>query len=150
MKLGELQPLLVEAVESAGYILWGVEYFNQGQHSLLRVYIDKEDGITVDDCAEASRQINAVLEINDPIKGEYTLEVSSPGLERPLFTLEQCQQFVGHHISANAYTPIEGQRNFKGMLLSVENAVLQLETPKKTVEIPWAQIRKAHIVYDEK
>ena len=76
-------------VEALGLKLWGVEHIQNGRYSVLRIFIDNEDTVNLTDCERASRQISAVLDVEDPISGEYTLEVSSPGLERPLFKLDQ-------------------------------------------------------------
>ncbi|MCW8888396.1 MAG: ribosome maturation factor RimP, partial [Gammaproteobacteria bacterium] len=84
-------------------------------------------GITVDNCANVSRQVSAVLDVEDPIHGEYTLEVSSPGVERPLFTLEQFAKFIGQQVDVRLHMPVEGRRHFKGELLSVENDELTIE-----------------------
>ena len=78
--------------------LWGCELVRQGKYSLIRIYIDKESGIDISDCERVSRQVSAVFDVEEPIAGEYTLEVSSPGLERPLFRLSQFQQYVGDEI----------------------------------------------------
>lgn len=78
-----LEQMIRPAVDALGFELVGIEQLSQGRHSMLRIYIDHADGITVDHCAEVSRQVSAVLDVEDPIHGEYTLEVSSPGLERP-------------------------------------------------------------------
>ncbi len=85
----QIQQMLEPTVEALGFDLWGVEYLSQGRHSVLRVYIEHEKGISVDDCAAVSEQVSGVLDVEDPITGEYTLEVSSPGMDRLLFKLEQ-------------------------------------------------------------
>ena len=84
----QIASMLRATVEALGYELWGVEYLSQGRHSVVRVYIDSENGINVDDCASVSEQVGGVLDVEDPIRGEYTLEVSSPGMDRLLFELE--------------------------------------------------------------
>src|SRR5690606_22966564 len=88
-KLTELENMLIRVVEALAYRCWGIEFPSQGRHSLLRVYLDHPDGVSVDACATVSRQASAVLDVEDPISGDYTLEVSAPGMDRPLFTLEQ-------------------------------------------------------------
>jgi len=86
-KVEALQAMLAPAVAAVGFELWGVEFFQQGRHSVLRLFIDGPEGVGVDDCARVSHQASGVLDVEDPIAGEYTLEVSSPGWDRPLFTL---------------------------------------------------------------
>src|SRR5690554_4251416 len=93
-----LQELVAPAVEALGFELWGLEYHSRNRQTLLRIFIDGPDGVTVDDCAAVSRQISAVMDVEDPIAGEYTLEVGSPGLDRPLYTLEQFQRYVGEPV----------------------------------------------------
>ena len=83
----KIEALLEPTIEALGFELWGLEYLSQGRHTLLRLYIDGENGVTVDNCAEVSRHVSGVLDVEDPITGEYTLEVSSPGVDRLLFRL---------------------------------------------------------------
>ena len=97
-KLEQLQDILTPVIEALGYECWGIEYISQGRHSVLRVYIDHENGILIEDCETVSRQLSAVMDVEDPISSEYTLEVSSPGMDRPLFTLEQFAAFVGEQV----------------------------------------------------
>ena len=120
-KLEQLQAMLAPVVESLGYECWGVEFISQGRHSLLRVYIDHANGILVDDCEAVSRQVSAVLDVEDPISSEYTLEVSSPGMDRPLFTLEQFAKHVGEQVKIKLRSPFDGRRNFQGLLRGVED-----------------------------
>src|SRR3546814_20478459 len=94
-KLEQLQALLAPVVEALGYQCWGIEFISQGRHSLLRVYIDHADGILIDDCEKVSRQLSGVLDVEDPISVDYTLEVSSPGMDRPLFTIDQYTAHIG-------------------------------------------------------
>ena len=128
-KLEELQALLAPVVVALGYECWGIEFSAQGRHSMLRVYIDKEGGVLVDDCAIVSRQISGVLDVEDPISVEYTLEVSSPGMERPLFTIDQFAKFAGEQVKIKLRSPFEGRRNFQGLLRGVEeqDVVVQVE-----------------------
>jgi len=122
-----LEQMIRPAIEALGFELVGVEQVSQGRHSMLRIYIDHDEGITVDHCAEVSRQVGAIFDVEDPIHGEYTLEVSSPGVDRPLFTLEQFAKFIGQRVDVKLHLPIEGRRHFKGELLSVEGDELTIE-----------------------
>jgi len=124
--MDRLTELVASAVEPLGYELLGVEYLAQGRHSVLRIYIDSPDGITLDDCERASRQVSAVLDVDDPLKGQYTLEMSSPGLDRPLFTAEHFTQFIGHEVKLRLHSPLEGQRRFKALIKGVEGDVIYL------------------------
>src|SRR5699024_5159739 len=104
-----------------GFELWGLELQAQGKNSRLVIYIDSPDGITVDHCADVSRQISGILDVEDPISGQYQLEVSSPGMERPLFTLEQFRQYAGSIVTLRLRAPYDGRRKFKGLLAGVED-----------------------------
>ena len=103
-------------VEGLGYELLGVEHIQGKRNSLLRLYIDHEDGIGVDDCETVSRQVSAVLDVEDPIGGEYTLEVSSPGLDRPLFEIAPFEQFRGEEVNIRLRYPVEGRRSYTGTI----------------------------------
>ncbi len=146
--MDRLTELVASAVEPLGYELLGVEYLAQGHHSLLRIYIDSPDGITLDDCERASRQVSAVLDVDDPLKGQYTLEMSSPGLDRPLFTAEHFTQFIGHEVKLRLHSPLEGQRRFKALIKGVEGDVIHL-TSSETDEdwqISLDNIEKANLL----
>lgn len=112
--------LLESAIGVFGYELLGVQLLMQGRYSTLRVYIDSEEGITVDDCARVSHQVSGVLEVEDPISGQYTLEVSSPGLDRPLFKAAHYEQHKGSDVSIKLLAPMDGRRKFKGELLGMQ------------------------------
>ena len=115
-----LQPIAA-AVRGLGYELVGVEHLPQGRHSVLRVYIDTDAGITVDDCERVSRQVSGVLDVEDLVRGHYLLEVSSPGLDRPLFTAEHYARFIGHKVKLRLSLPLSGRRNFTGLLQGVQD-----------------------------
>ena len=145
-KLEQLQALLAPVVVALGYECWGIEFSAQGRHSLLRVYIDKEGGVLVDDCAIVSRQISGVLDVEDPISVEYTLEVSSPGMERPLFTLEQFAKYVGEQVKIKLRSPFEGRRNFQGLLRGVEEQDVVVQVDDHEFLLPIDMIDKANII----
>ncbi len=138
---------MFEPVASAlGCELWGVEYMAQGRRALLRVYIDKEGGIGVDDCEKVSRQVSSVLDVEDPIQSEYTLEVSSPGMDRPLFKLEQFESSVGETVAVRLRLPFEGRRKFTGLLKGIENEEIVLEVDNEEYVLPYELVDKANIV----
>ena len=145
-KLEQLHALLAPVVEALGYQCWGVEFLSQGRHSLLRVYIDHSDGILVDDCEKVSRQLSGVLDVEDPISSDYTLEVSSPGLDRPLFTLEQYAASVGEQVKIKLRSPFEGRRNFQGLLRGVEEQDVVVLVEDHEYLLPVDMIDKANIV----
>lgn len=145
-KLEQLQALLAPVVTGLGFECWGIEFVSQGKHSVLRVYIDKEGGILVDDCAEVSRQVSSVLDVEDPISSEYTLEVSSPGMERPLFTLEQFASHAGEQVKIKLRSPFEGRRNFQGLLRGVEDQDVVVQVDDQEFLLPIDSIDKANII----
>lgn len=138
-----IQPI----AEGLGYIFWGMEFLSQGRHSVLRIYIDKEnDGITVEDCEAVSRQVSGILDVEDPIQGEYTLEVSSPGWDRPLFRLEQFAAYAGEVVQVRLRSPYNGRRNFKGLLKGVEGDEVVVQVDDNEYLLPIESIDKANIV----
>lgn len=142
----KLAEMLRPAVEEVGKELLGVEFVSAGKHSVLRVFIDHENGITVDDCAEVSHQVGAILDVEDPISTEYSLEVSSPGLDRPLFSLAHYQAVVGEVINVKLSMPLNGRRKFKGRLVAIENDVLMVEVDGETYELVVSNVDKGNVV----
>ena len=143
----DLDLILTPVVEGLGYELVGIEYHPQGSHSLLRIYIDQQDGIGISDCEKVSRQISAVLDVEDPIKGEYRLEVSSPGMDRPLFSAKQFEQFIGHKCKIRLHNPIEGQKRFVGFIDAVKDDQIKLLLDKETsIEFSMDELDKANLV----
>lgn len=144
------QTRLVELVEPAvaglGFELWGIDYLPQRNHAMLRVYIDGPNGITVDDCALVSRQVSAILDVEDPIQSEYTLEVSSPGLDRPLFRLDQYSRYAGEKVVIRLRVPFERRRNFSGTLIGIEGEDVVVHVEEHEYLLPFETIEKAHIV----
>lgn len=145
-KVTELESLLVPIVEALGYSCWGIEYLSQGRHTLLRVYIEHPDGISVDACAAVSRQASAVLDVEDPISGDYTLEVSSPGMDRPLFRLEQYADYVGEQAKIRLRVPYEGRRNFQGVIRGIEGEDVILQVEDHEYLLPIDSIDKSNII----
>ncbi|HCF3702823.1 TPA: ribosome maturation factor RimP [Pseudomonas aeruginosa] len=145
-KLEQLQALLAPVVEALGYECWGVEFISQGRHSVLRVYIDRLEGILIDDCEAVSRQVSGILDVEDPISGEYTLEVSSPGMDRPLFTLEQFAKHAGEQVKIRLRSPYEGRRNYQGILRGVEEQDVVVLVDDHEYLLPIDSIDKANII----
>ncbi|MCV2883805.1 ribosome maturation factor RimP [Aestuariibacter sp. AA17] len=141
-----LTEMLTAPVEALDFELVGVEFVRAGKHSTLRVFIDHPDGITVDDCADVSHQVSAVLDVEDPISTEYNLEVSSPGMERPLFKDAHYQAQVGHVVAVKLRVPMDDRRNFKGTLLACENGNISLEVDGQTYVLAIANIEKGNLV----
>ena len=145
-KLEQLQALLAPVVEALGYECWGVEFISQARHSVLRVYIDRPEGILIDDCEAVSRQVSGILDVEDPISGEYTLEVSSPGMDRPLFTLEQFAKHAGEQVKIRLRSPYEGRRNYQGILRGVEEQDVVVLVDDHEYLLPIDSIDKANII----
>lgn len=141
-----LTDMLEPAVEALGFELVGVEFVRAGKHSILRVFIDHENGITVDDCADVSHQASAILDIEDPISTEYNLEISSPGMDRPLFKESHYEAVVGEEVSVRLSVPMDNRRNFKGRLLSCENGVVSIEVDGQQFQLAVANIEKGNVV----
>jgi len=141
-----LEEMLKSPVQALGHTVWGVEYVQAGRHSILRVFIDNENGIFIEDCANASRQISAVLDVEDPISTEYTLEVSSPGVDRPLFSALQYAAYRGETVKVQLTMPVAGSRNLKGTITSVEGQMLTLNVDGNELIIALDNIRKGNLI----
>ncbi|TBR42424.1 ribosome maturation factor RimP [Marinomonas agarivorans] len=140
--------LIRPVVEGLGYHFWGMEYLSQGKDSVLRIFIENpsENGTDVEDCAKVSRQVSSILDVEDPITGEYNLEVSSPGLDRPLFELDQYKEYIGALVSLRLRVPFDGRRKFKGQLTGVEGEDIVLRVDQEEYLLPIDLIDKANIV----
>ena len=139
--------LIDATIQALGLELWGVELLQQGRFSLLRIYIEREEGVTIEDCEKVSRQVSALLDVEDPIAGEYTLEVSSPGVDRPLFTAEQYEQYVGSEVNLKMRRPLDGRRKFKGKILKVSEDTIGLLVEGTEHDLEFSAIEKASIVF---
>lgn len=140
-----LEQLIEPVVQSLRFEFWGLELSGRGRHTLLRIYIENEDGISVDDCARVSRQISALLDVEDPITGEYTLEVSSPGMDRPLFRLDHYQRCTGEEVQIKLRLAYEGQRKFSGLLKGVEGDEVIIQVDDEEFCFPLETIDQARI-----
>ena len=165
-----LYDLIAPAVAACGVDLWGIEFLPQGKRSLLRIFIDKPidesaepvlneegeveqgRGIGVEDCVRVTQQVGAMLDVHDPISGEYALEVSSPGWDRPFFQLLQMSGYIGHQVALRLIAAVENRRKFQAKLLSVdlENEMIQVEVDAKhMLEIDSNNIDKANLIYQD-
>lgn len=166
-----LEELIEPVIEGLGYECWGIEYVSQGKHSVLRVYIEsaqtsddqqdveptevdeniteeqaKESGIELKDCELVSRQISGVLDVEDPINGEYTLEVSSPGMDRPLYKLDHYDRFKGSQVNMRLRMAYEGRRKYSGLLKGLEGNDVVLQVGEEEFLFPIEAIEKANVV----
>lgn len=143
-----LVSLIEPIIEGLGYECVGIEYNPHPQNGLLRIYIDKEDGVLVEDCSKVSHQLSGMLDVEDPISGNYQLEVSSPGADRPFFKIAQFEQFVGSTVTVNLFKPVNKQRKITGLIEKVEKDIVFLQQRDYVFEIPFQAMSKARLVPD--
>ena len=148
MSLQILNELLQPLVEDLGYEFVGIEYSNNPKNSVLRLYIDSENGVDIKDCETVSRETAALLDVKDPIKSQYNLEVSSPGLARPLFTLAHYSEFVGEQAKITLFAPQDGRRKFVGPILGVDESTIRIEQDGVEASIDFDNVVKAKLVPD--
>jgi ribosome maturation factor RimP len=167
-----LEDLIQPIVEGLGYEFWGMEHLAQGKHSLLRIYIENpldaqkkggsdvelseqgevedasvsESGIALGDCEKVSRQVGAILDVEDPISGDYTLEVSSPGMDRFLYNLSQYERFKGYHVALKLRMAYEGRRKYTGVISGVEGRDVVIQVDQEEFLFPIEAIEKANII----
>ena len=142
----DLERLLRPVVTDMGYVCWGIEHLRQGQASLLRIYIDGEPGITLEDCERVSHRLSGVLDVEDPIGGEYLLEVSSPGLDRLLFTPAQFEQFAGETVKVRLSRTFETRKRITGTIQRVSGDTVIVNEAGTEFHIPLQDIDRARIV----
>ncbi|TAK75646.1 MAG: ribosome maturation factor RimP [Gammaproteobacteria bacterium] len=145
-----LHDKLVTLINSMGYEMVGGELFPQGGATIFRIYIDRPTGVTLDDCSLVSRQVSAMMDVEDPVRGRYVLEVSSPGVNRPLFELEHYRKFIGHRVKIRLHAPVHERRQFKGVLTRVEGdeIYLLIDDSTQEVSLPFSAIEKANLIED--
>lgn len=146
MTVAGLRDLLEPGVRALGFELVDVEYTRAGGQNVLRVYIDHPDGITVDHCATVSRQVSAALDVEDPIPEAYVLEVSSPGLDRPLVKRADFERYAGETIKVRMLEAVAGRKNFKGTLVGLEGDAVLVEVDRERYSLPMARIERARLV----
>ena len=148
MSLQKLNELLQPLVEDLGYEFIGLEYNPNPKHSVLRIYIDHENGVGIQDCEIVSRETAALLDVKDPIRSHYNLEVSSPGLDRPLFTPAHFSEFTGYEVQINLFAPQDGRRKFSGPILSAGESSVNIEQDGSEVTLDYDNIAKAKLIPD--
>ena len=142
----QLDQLINSTVVGLGFELWGYEYRPHSESALLRIFIEKEGGISIDNCTQVSRQIGAALDVDDLIPVAYILEVSSPGIDRVLFTPEQYRGYIGDQLKVRTRSPIDGRRNFRGSLEAVTDTHVSVQVDNETFEIPFDVVDRARLV----
>ncbi|MBL1262346.1 ribosome maturation factor RimP [Candidatus Methylomicrobium oryzae] len=141
-----LVALIEPIVEGLGYECVGIEYHPHPRHGLLRIYIDSDNGIVLDDCSKVSHQVSGMLDVEDPIPDNYQLEVSSPGADRPFFKLGQFERFRGNTVQVNLFKAIGGRKRITGLIEKVEEDIITLIENGQTFEVPFSAISKARLV----
>jgi len=146
-----IERIIAPALDDMGYELVRVQLSGGRQPSRLQIMAERADqkGMTVDDCAEISRAVSALLDVEDPIAGSYELEVSSPGIDRPLTRPEDFARFAGHQAKVETRQTIDGRRRFRGFLKGVEDGCAVLEMEGETVKLPVGEIEKAKLLVSE-
>lgn len=142
----ELSALLEPGVTALGFELVAIELSGSGRDTVLRVYIDSPQGINVDDCADVSHQVSAILDVEDPLPGEYTLEVSSPGLDRPLVKTADFASRIGETIKVRMALPLHGRRNFKGRLVQVDGDHIVIRSADEDFDLTISGMERARLV----
>jgi len=143
-----LTELIRPEVEGLGCTLWGITAPTKGKKRIVRIYIEGEGGATIEKCAEVSRQVGLMLEVEDIIPGAFTLEVSSPGLDRRFFSTEQMKDYMGKKLVAQTYDAFEGRRRFTGELKEIEEDEFTLDIDGEDVTLNWADLKEVRLVYD--
>lgn len=149
MSTSKIKTVVEEMVQpylnSNGFELVDIEYVKEGSNYFLRIFVDKEGGIDIDDCGRISEFVSEQLDKNDPITDAYFLEVSSPGAERPLKKQEDVKKAVGKHVFITTYEPIGGAKEFEGLLLSFDGENVVVQAGKKEHTIPYEKVASARL-----
>jgi len=148
LSVRKLNELLQPLVEELGYEFVGLEYNSNPKHAVLRIYIDHEGGIGINDCEVVSRETAALLDVKDPIRSQYNLEVSSPGLERPLFRSEHYREFIGYEVKITTFAPLDGRRKFSGPILGADEQTVTIDLDGSEVTLGIDNIVKARLIPD--
>ena len=144
----QVEELAETLVVSEGMELVDLEYRRQGPRWVLRLFIDKEDGVTIDDCANISKELGDLLDVKDIIPQAYVLEVSSPGLNRPLRKKEDFSRFAGRKVQIRLFTPMEGRKKIVGNLVGIENETVIVAAPEGRYSVALKDIDRANLVYE--
>jgi len=143
-----LLKLIEPVVEGLGFECVGVEYSSHPKNGFLRIYIDSANGVLVEDCTSVSHQVSGVLDVEDPIVGEYKLEVSSPGMDRPIFKVKQFERLIGQTVKVHLFKPVEGRRNITGVIEKVEGDDIYLQQDEQVYKVAFQAMSKARLEPD--
>jgi len=142
----KIQQIVEDVVSSLGYELVGIEYMAGNHSGLLRIYIDKENGIVLNDCQAVSHQLSGVLDVEEPIQGHYDLEISSPGLDRPIFKAQDFERFAGSMVKIKLVSAIDGRKKYKGLLQGLQEEEVVIEQEGLEIRLSLANIDQARLV----
>jgi len=142
----QIEALIEAPIESLGYEVVGVEYNKNGRDAILRIYIDSEQGISIEDCERVSHQVSGILDVEEPIASAYSLEVSSPGFDRPLFKARDFERFAGSEAKISMKLPINGRRNFTGTLEGFNEGEILIEVDGEVYALPLTKLAKARLI----
>lgn len=145
---GMVWELIEPVADSLGYRIWNVEYVREGADMFLRITIDADRTISIEDCERMTRAVDPILDEADPIEESYFLQVSSPGIERVLSLDEHFKSSVGAEIEIKLYKPLDGLRTLRGKLLGYDSGVITLQTQEKNIKIDRKDVAKAATVFD--
>lgn len=137
---------MLDSIEALGFELVGIECQRTGRFLTVRLYIDKDGGVTIDDCSDVSRQVSAIFDVEDPIADKYNLEVSSPGLDRPLFTIAHYQRFIGRDVVIHLRIPMNDRRKWQGKIKDVDGDFVTLVIDNEEHQFAFSNIQKANLV----
>ncbi|MGE4192272.1 MAG: ribosome maturation factor RimP [Pseudodesulfovibrio sp.] len=143
-----LSEIIRPEVENLGYVFWGLTSPATGKKRVVRIYIDGPEGVNIDQCAEVSRQVGLMLEVEDVIPGAFVLEVSSPGLERLFFSPDQMAGYVGRKVDVLLQEPVGDRRKFKGELTGVKDDTITLDVEGNSIDFDWTAIKKVALVHE--
>jgi ribosome maturation factor RimP len=142
----QVEQLIEAPIASLGYEVVGVEYNKNGRDAILRIYVDSEQGISIEDCERVSHQVSGILDVEEPITAAYSLEVSSPGFDRPLFKARDFERFAGSEAKIAMKLPINGRRNFKGLLQGFSDGNILIEVDGEVYDLPLTKLAKARLI----
>ncbi len=140
-----VKQLVQPVIEAMGFELVGIDYQSHPGNALLRVYIDTPSGITLEHCHQVSEQVSALLDVEEPLSGHYTLEISSPGIDRPLFEPAHFMRFIGHSVKIHLFAPVDGQKRFKAYLQDADDNEVTLAVDDHIITLNYQQIAKARL-----
>lgn len=149
MLVNRIRELIEPTINAMGLELWSCQLHNQGQYSSLRVLIDSESGVTVDHCTQVSREISALLDVEDAIKNRYQLEVSSPGIDRVLLTLPHFARYIGYKVKVRLRVPQSHHRQFIGRIEKIEGDRIVFNVDNEIISVTLNEIQKANLGCEE-